>query len=168
MTSPARKGSPRLPDLILPAAPPKRAAEHAASPADLRLALALIEQAPYPMFVKDDNGRYLFVNGSFDAICNPDGQPVAGRTSAEVYGDSLAAAYAEHDAEALAAGGPMAREFTYSRGGKTSIYSSIKFPMQDAAGVPVAIGGIHVDITAQVRREMALRESEARFREMAN
>jgi PAS domain S-box-containing protein len=169
MTFPSRKGSPGLPDLILPAAAPSaRPAEAMGSPADPRLALALVELAPYPIYVKDAHGRYLFVNRSFNEICNPDGAAIAGRTSAEVYGEVLAAAYAEHDAEVLAAGGPVAREFTYSRGARTNIYSSIKFPMHDAAGAPVAIGGIDVDITPQVRREMALRESEARFREMAD
>jgi two-component system CheB/CheR fusion protein len=43
-----------------------------------------------------------------------------------------------------------------------------KFPIPGPQGAPALIGGIAIDITARVEAEQALRETEARFRDMAD
>jgi PAS domain-containing protein len=40
----------------------------------------------------------------------------------------------------------------------------VKFPIRDATGAMVAIGGVAVDVTDRKKAELALAESEARFR----
>src|SRR5262249_47986785 len=66
------------------------------------------------------------------------------------------------DREVLATGQAVTREIHFAEGG--DIWSDVKFPITDSAGRIVAIGGIAVDISDRKRAELALRESEARFR----
>ncbi|MBX6320727.1 MAG: PAS domain-containing protein [Rhodospirillaceae bacterium] len=138
------------------------------APADPALLRGLIDQAPCPIYAKAPDGRYLFVNASFDRVANPDGRPIVGRRSDEIYGPELAAAYAAHDAEVLATGTAVTYEFAYERADRTVTYATVKFPVRAADGTLTAVGGIDIDITPRARREAILRESESRFREMAD
>src|SRR5690606_2267646 len=52
--------------------------------------------------------------------------------------------------------------------GELRAYITTKFPVRDAAGRVYGIGGVVTDITDRMRMETALRESEARFRTLAD
>ena len=66
----------------------------------------------------------------------------------------------------LAAGEPVERELHFSSGSRIEWSYEVKFPVRDAGGTVVAIGGVALDISAQKRMEQALRHSEELLREV--
>lgn len=125
----------------------------------------LIEAMPQPIYFKDAAGRYLGVNAAWERFFDVARERCLGRTAAEV----LPAAAAEAEARQVVSDGPG-----------TSVEAAI--PMADGAvrkvmynqaaftsgeGEAGGVIGLITDITALKDVEARLRESEARFRDLA-
>ena len=117
---------------------------------------AFTDQAAAVMFLKDRGGRYRFVNRSFLARFGLRRDQVLGRTDAELFPHPYAGAYAANDARVLARAEPIRVEeiARYVDGDCVSIV--VKFPVFDAAGAVVGVGGVATDVTADKRSEQAL------------
>jgi len=119
-------------------------------------ALHIFDSASVAVFVKDLDGRYLFVNAEFERVMGLTAAAIVGRRDAEVFPDH-ASKLRNNDAAVLAARCAVDFEDTVQteRGRRT--YLSHCFPLLDAAGEPYAVGGIATDITERRRSEEALR-----------
>jgi PAS domain S-box-containing protein len=147
------------------AAPPANAgAGPLADMSDAELALMVLQEAPYPIYVKDLQGRFRLINPTYVEFCGPGGESVLGRTSAEAYDPQDAAGFLAHDRAAIESDSAVVRESVFR--GQT--YHTVKFPIHDAAGTAIGVVGIDTDMTVQARREAVLRESEKHFRDMAD
>jgi PAS domain S-box-containing protein len=118
-------------------------------------------------WLKDARGRYLFVNTAAARAFGRFRDDILGRTDDEIFPASTAAEFRRNDELALAgAGGVEAVEtLEHEDGVHHSLVS--KFPIPEADGGTM-IGGIAIDVTQRIRFEAALRESEARFRALAD
>ncbi len=136
---------------------------------------AFADRIPSPVYIKDADGNYRFVNASTEALIGLSAARMLGRTDEELFGEDAAAIVAA-DRRALAEGplevlerGPGFAE------GRGRAYLSVKFPLIDADGA-LTLGGISIDVTERERyeheiaeraeRERVLREREERFRGM--
>jgi PAS domain S-box-containing protein len=122
------------------------------------------ENSPNLIFLKDPQGRYLYVNNEFErAFCIGDEQ-IKGKRDDELFSADQASAFQEHDRQVLESGIPMEFEEKafFEDGQHTSIVQ--KFPLFDARGEIYAIGGIVTDITERIQEESARRKSEERHR----
>jgi PAS domain S-box-containing protein len=118
------------------------------------------------IFVKDAEGRYLYVNPEFQKLCHLTPAEVTGKTDYEIFPQKQAAAFRKNDLAVLRSGKPQMFEETSLQedGPHTSVVN--KFPLRNSQRKIYAICGIVTDITEQKQRETELRQSRARFEQL--
>ena len=125
---------------------------------------AFFENSPNLVFIKDREGRYLYVNRGFKRVLCVADEQIIGKRDDELFSAEQAAAFQANDRQVLQAGVPMEFEETTLEedGQHTSIVH--KFPLFSAEEEIYAIGGIVTDITERKKEESARRFSEERYR----
>ena len=136
--------------------------EEALRESEARL-VALMDNAPLVVHLKDRSGRYLLANPESAKIFGRDPAEVIGRTAAEIFPAKEAAFIDRHHQEVL-------------RTGRTHFYEEhqpsldayqwsivIRFPIRDVHGEVAVVGCFALDITERKRAEAALKASEARL-----
>ncbi len=137
----------------------RRRAEEALRESEKRLQ-AILDNSPALIFLKNTEGRYLYVNPQFAKLTPLTREQILGKTDDEIFLPAQAAAFRTNDLKVLQAG--VALEFEevadQQDGPHTSIVS--KFPLRNAEGKVYAICGIATDITERKSLEAQLRQSQ--------
>jgi PAS domain S-box-containing protein len=112
--------------------------------------------SPTVIFLKDRQGRYLYVNNQFKRVLCITEEQIKGKRDDEVFSAEQAAAFQANDRQVLEAG--VAMEFEEVARQEDGLHTSIvqKFPLFNAEGEICAIGGIVTDITQRKRAEREL------------
>src|SRR6267378_1487780 len=119
--------------------------------------VAFADHSQAVMFLKDREGRYRLVNEQFLQRFGLRRDQVIGRTDLELFPRDQALSFAANDAEVLSRGAPLQFEESarYIEGERVSLVA--KFPLPDASGAVIGVGGVATDITEQRNSEAALR-----------
>jgi PAS domain S-box-containing protein len=107
-----------------------------------------MENSPVLVFIKDEEGRYVFANRVGRALLAPDW---AGKTDAEMLPAEVAARIMANDRQVLEKDAPATFDL---RMGELRLHST-KFPLRDAAGRRY-VGAVTIDVTAERRSEEQL------------
>jgi len=128
---------------------------------------AVMDNSTAAIFIKDAEGRYLFVNRRFENLFRISNEQIKGKTDYDLFPKETAAAVHSNDLNVLASGVPLElEEVVYQDDGRHT-YISVKFPLiNTTSGRPYAICGMANDITYRKRIEDALKESEERYRDL--
>ncbi len=121
------------------------------------------------IYLKDGEGRYLFVNRRFQEVFRRGREEVIGKTDREALPPPVAGALQREDADVLAARAPKELEETLPSLDGVRTYLSLKFPLLDADGRAYGLCCVATDITERKRTEEALlqaREAAARGRQL--
>jgi PAS domain S-box-containing protein len=141
----------------------RKRADAALRDSEVRLR-GFLDHAPFAMYLKDTDLRYLLVNRAVEQFQGMTAAEICGRTPDQIYPGALAERFIAEDREVMARGAPLTFEYSDSTMRSYADSLTVRFPIFDVDGRIVAIGGITQDITERKQAERALRESEARMR----
>lgn len=120
-------------------------------------------------WIKDLQGRYTYVNETAAKVFRRPESEVLGKKDGEMLEFEFADQFVANDRCALESQNGILTTETF-RHEDGMIHHSIvsKFPITNAKGETEFVGGMAIDITDRIRAEAALRESEERFRVLAD
>jgi PAS domain S-box-containing protein len=118
------------------------------------------------IYLKDAEGRYLFVNRRFQEVFGVAREQVIGKLDEEALPPPVAGMLRGDDLLVLQARAPREVEEVLPGEDGPHTYLSLKFPLLDAAGLPYGLSCVATDITERKRADEALqRAKEAAERE---
>ena len=134
---------------------------------------AILENTTTPMFMKDDEGRYLFVNHGYREMTGLTDAEIVGRTDFELFPEETAETVWANDRAVLHTGQPLEVEERIVIDGEAQQYLSTKVPIYDTGersdpDNPVAVFGVASDITDIREQEQALQRERDRLSEFAS
>ncbi|HSL05505.1 MAG TPA: PAS domain S-box protein, partial [Nitrospiraceae bacterium] len=144
----------------------RKCAEEALKVSERQFA-SFMDNLPGFAWIKDPQGRHLYANRLFQEslVKHVDWKE---KTAYELWPPEIAAQHESDDQKMLASGAPLQTIESYVQDGEVRHALVSKFPIADHKGMPRLMGGVAVDVTERMRVEEALRESESRFRIMAD
>ncbi len=129
--------------------------------------MAILENIPDIAWLKDADGRFIHVNGPFTRSCGVEASELIGKTDRDIWPQELAARYRRDDMEVMRTRQrkrveePIADKDLGER-----LIETIKTPVCDSNERVIGTTGIARDVTDRKRIELAIRESEERYRRL--
>ena len=106
-----------------------------------------MQYSPNGVFIKDGDGRYVFVNSAGEKLLGSTGW--RGRTDAELLPAEVAERIQSHDRDVLQADAPRLYDLAFAAaGGETRTLRSVKFPLRDPEGRRY-LAAVTMDVTAE-------------------
>jgi formate hydrogenlyase transcriptional activator len=118
---------------------------------------SILDSSPSIIFIKDTQGRYVYVNPQFQKLCGLPAPRIVGMTDLEIFPPAQGEAFRSNDRKVLEAG--EALEFEEVARHEDGLHTSVvnKFPLRDISGKIYALCGIVTDITAHKRAEATIK-----------
>ncbi|WP_338871549.1 PAS domain-containing protein [Myxococcus stipitatus] len=107
----------------------------------------ILDHAPAAIYVKDEAGRYVFVNRAHEDVSGMTRDEVMGRTDLDLYPAEMAEVFVANDRRVLQSGHPLESDERVWWKGEWHIYQSLKFPLLGDGGHARAVCGISSDVT---------------------
>lgn len=125
---------------------------------------SILDNTPSVIFMKDLEGRYMFVNQRFVEVSGLSRAQITGKRAQDITRPDLAAAADNHFRTVMETGKPTEFEETVVYPDGPRRHLAVKFPLRNAEGKIYAMAGISTDITERQRFEQLLKDSEERLR----
>ncbi len=127
-----------------------------------------MDMSPTVSWIKDDQGRYLYISRTFEHRFNLRSKETYGRRDEQIWPLEIAHELQRNDLAVLTADSPMEfTEKTVNPDGSPCYWLSSKFPFRDSSGNRY-IGGVGVNITERNRIQEEVQSSEIRYRALFN
>lgn len=120
----------------------------------------ILDNTTAVIFVKDKEGRFVFVNRQFTQLFHVSQLGVVGKTDHQILPEKVAETFRANDRLVLQRNEAVEFEETVPQDDGPHTYISIKFPLRDAKGVAYAVCGISTDITERKRTDESLYQRE--------
>ncbi len=127
---------------------------------------AFMEHSPTLCFIKDEEGRMLFLNRRMANAYGIKGEEMVGKSNFDWLPLEAARTIAEFDRSVLQSGQAIQQiEVVTSGDGRSHEWLMVKFPITSSSGRKL-LGGIGMDVQEQRQAERALKLRESAFREL--
>jgi PAS domain S-box-containing protein len=140
----------------------RKRAEEALLASEARMK-AFVDNSPALISIKDLDCRFIMLNRRIAEGFGLEPEDIQGKTVTELFRSEGAEQILEMERQVIETGRTMAREVHLPDRQAFPWTLDVKFPIRDADGQIIAVGGVGVDVSARKRAELALAESEARF-----
>ncbi|MDX8390630.1 MAG: PAS domain S-box protein [Mariprofundaceae bacterium] len=124
----------------------QKRAEEALRKSEWRLR-SILNHAPVAICLKDLQGRYLLANERYETLFNFNNSPCVGKSDDDLFPQELVGAFRSHEQKVVERRESLAFEEKVVLGGKTQVFHSLKFPLDDEEGHIYAVCGMLTDIT---------------------
>ena len=124
----------------------------------------ILNNASAVVFIKDLEGKYLFINKKYENLHGISSEKIRGLTDYDLFPQEVADQLRENDRKVIDAGRPLELEELVLHDDGLHTVITTKFPLLNADGNPYAVCGFATDITDRKKAEEALQESEELFR----
>ena len=124
---------------------------------------SILDNSSAIVYMKDLDGRYIFVNHGYAEIFKLGRESFIGKTDYDLFAADMADRFRASDIQVMHATTATKFEEAITREQGVHTYISIKFPLLNSAGRPYAVCGFLTDITERKKTELALKESEERL-----
>jgi len=121
-----------------------------------------MEQLPGYAWIKDAEGRYVYVNTAIEK----ERGAMVGKTDAEIFGAAKSEAFTENDRRVLLAGAAFETVESAELEDGVQHWLVNKFPIPGPDGSPAHVGGVAFDVTEGVRNREALLRADRRKNEL--
>ncbi|MEI7815410.1 MAG: PAS domain S-box protein, partial [Coriobacteriia bacterium] len=130
----------------------------------------MMDTTPDLVWLKDASGMFLACNLAHTRLLGVPEAEIIGKTDYDFYDSDIADSFRQNDLLAMEADSPRANEewITYADDGHRALVETVKMPMRDEDGRLVGVLGIAREITELRAAQEALRESEEKFRTVAD
>ena len=115
----------------------------------------LLDSTNLVIYLKDLDGRYLYVNRRYEALSGVPRGVIIGKRDHDLFPKEVADLFRAQDGQVAARRAPLEFEETIPLPGGLLSFITEKFPLFDAKGAIYATGGFCTEITAQKKRAEA-------------
>jgi diguanylate cyclase (GGDEF)-like protein/PAS domain S-box-containing protein len=131
-----------------------------------RLIRTLYDAMPDLVWFKDSKGVYLSCNSRFEQFFGASESAILGKSDYDFVDRDLANTFRANDTVAMEQGTPHRNEelVTFASDGHRELLETTKTPVLDSNGQVIGVLGIGRDISERKGSELALKESEARWK----
>ena len=112
----------------------------------------IFDQMPMNVFVRDSEGRFKYINRSYEEFHNVKNEDIVGKTILDVFPDD-SNIFSANDAEVISQGEMLSSEESFKLGSGIVTFTVRKFPISGIDGNTIAVAGIDLDITEQKQAE---------------
>ncbi len=125
---------------------------------------AFINNINLPIYLKDANYKYIFINKQFEFLAHVACNQIVGKDDFEIFATSVAQLFRSQDEEVVKKMDVVEFEETIVLPDGVQTFMTAKFPLIDREGQVYAVGGICTDISIRKTTEAKLKEAEEKYK----